>query len=141
MLINDRVDVALSAGADGVQLGMGALPVSAARRVLGPRALVGRSVHSPAEAASAEAEGADFLILGTIYPTATHPEAAAMGPGLVDAVAAVVRVPFFAIGGITAANAAECVRRGAHGVAVIRAIADAPDTEAAARELRAAVEG
>lgn len=140
LLVNDRVDVALIAGADGVQLGSRSLPVPAARRLLEPGALLGRSVHSAAEAVSAEAAGADFLVVGTIYPTATHPEAAPAGPALLEAVAAAVRIPFFAIGGITAANAGECVRRGAHGVAVIRAIAGAPHPEAAARQLLAAVE-
>lgn len=140
LLVNDRVDVALAAGADGVQLGAGALPVAAARRLLGAAALVGRSVHAAAEARVAAAEGADFLILGTIYPTATHPGGAPEGPALLKTVAAGLPLPLYAIGGITAANAAGCLRHGAHGVAVIRAISAAPDAEAAARQLRAAID-
>jgi thiamine-phosphate pyrophosphorylase len=139
LIVNDRIDVALAAGADGVQLGAGALPVAAPRRLMGARALIGRSVHSAAEATAAEAEGADFLIVGTIYPTATHAGKTPEEPALLEAVAGAVQLPFYAIGGITAATAAECVRRGAHGVAVIRAIGDAEDPEAAARGLVAAM--
>src|SRR5437868_6372438 len=109
LLVNDRVDVAAASGADGVQLGARALPVSAARGLLGAEALVGRSVHSVAEAEAAAVEGADFLIVGTIYATASHPGKAPEGPALLSAVAAVVSLPLFAIGGITAANAGECI--------------------------------
>jgi thiamine-phosphate pyrophosphorylase len=141
LLVNDRVDVALAAGAGGVQLGAGALPAPAARRLLGPGALIGRSVHSAAEARTAEGGGADFLVVGTIYPTTTHPGKVVEGPELINTVAAAVQVPFFAIGGITAATAGECVRRGAHGVAVIRAIGEAVDPRAAARDILAAMRG
>lgn len=135
LLVNDRVDVALAAGVDGVQLGAGALPVTAARRLLGPAALIGRSVHSVPEAVAAEVDGADFLVVGTIYPTDSHPGKAPVGPALLEAVTAAVRLPFYAIGGITVATAADCIRRGAHGIAVIRAISAAADPEAAARAL------
>ena len=140
LVVNDRVDVALVVGAAGVQLGAGALPVAEARRLLGRRALIGRSVHSAAEARAAEAEGADDLVVGTVYPSDTHPGRVPEGPELLEAVTGVVRVPFYAIGGITAETAGECVRRGAHGVAVIRAISAAADPEMAARRLWAAVE-
>lgn len=139
LVVNDRVDVALAAGAAGVQLGAGALPVTVARRLLGDGALIGRSVHAVAEAQGAEAEGADFLVVGTIYLSSTHPGKVVEGPDLINAVAAAVRVPFFAIGGITAATAGECVRRGAHGVAAIRAVGEAADPGAAAREILAAM--
>jgi thiamine-phosphate diphosphorylase len=139
LLVNDRVDVALALRADGVQLGAGALPVEAARRLMGPAAWIGRSVHSVAEAVTAEAEGADFLVVGTIYETASHPGKRPEGPALLEAVTAVVRRPLYANGGITAANAAECRRRGAHGVAVIRALSEAADPEAAARQLLMAI--
>jgi thiamine-phosphate diphosphorylase len=107
---------------------------------VGPTALIGRSVHSLPEARAAAAEGADFLIVGTIYPTSTHPGQVPEGPVLLEAVAAAVSLPYYAIGGITAANAAECLRFGAHGVAVIRAIGEADDPERAARELVTAIE-
>lgn len=140
LMVNDRVDVALAAGAAGVQLGEGALPVPFARRLLGPGRLIGRSVHSVAEGELAESEGADYLIVGTIYPTSTHPAKAPEGPELLSAVAAAVSIPFYAIGGVTASHAAECRRRGAHGVAVIRAIGEATDPEMAARAIREAME-
>ena len=137
LLVNDRVDVALAANADGVQLGAGALSVTEARRLMGAAALIGRSVHSLPEALEAEAEGADFLMVGTIYSTATHPDKVPEGTDLLDAVAAALPLPVYAIGGITAANATECIRHGAHGVAVIRAIGDAQDPEMAASQLLA----
>jgi thiamine-phosphate pyrophosphorylase len=140
LLINDRADLVLATCADGVQLPAAGLPVAAARRLLGPAALVGRSVHSVAEAQAAEVEGADFLLVGTVYATASHPGKVPEGPALLEAVAAAVRLPFYAVGGITAANAADCIRRGAHGIAVIRAITEAADPEAAAHQLLAAVE-
>jgi thiamine-phosphate pyrophosphorylase len=140
LLVNDRVDVALAAGASGVQLPGGGLPVAAARQILGPQALIGRSVHSVREAQAAAAEDADFLIVGTIFATASHPDRAPAGLALLEAVAASVLVPCFAIGGVTPANAADCVRHGAHGVAVIRAIIRAADPEAAARQMVDALE-
>jgi thiamine-phosphate pyrophosphorylase len=139
LLVNDRVDVAQAANANGVQLPERSLPVKVARRLLGREALVGRSVHSVPEARAAAAEGADLLIVGTIYATPTHPERAPAGPLLLKAVAAAVDLPLYAIGGISVENAAECMRYGAHGVAVIRSIADAPDPEMAAGRLLAEV--
>jgi len=138
LLVNSQIEAAAASGADGVQLGVGSPPVSEARRVLGAKALVGCSVHSIEEAAVAAA-GTDFLVVGTMYVTASHPGKAPVGPGLLSAVAAVVSVPLYAIGGITAENAGECAARGAHGVAVIRAIAEAADPERAARELASAL--
>jgi thiamine-phosphate pyrophosphorylase len=140
LLVNDRVDVALASEADGVQLGAGALPIAAARLLLGAGKLVGRSVHSVDEAEAAAAAGADLLVVGTMYPTASHPGKAAEGPELLSAIAAAVALPLFAIGGIDAANANECRARGAHGVAVMRAIAEAADPEQAARALCRALE-
>ena len=140
LLVNDRVDVAMAVEADGVQLGAGSLTVAVARRLMGASALVGRSVHSVPEATAAEAEGANLLIVGTIYPTATHPGKVPEGPELLEAVAAAVRVPFYAIGGITPAHAGDCIAQGAHGVAVIRAIGEAADPERAARDLWLAIE-
>jgi thiamine-phosphate pyrophosphorylase len=137
LVVNDRVDVALAAGADGVHLGENALPVRAARAVAGTRTpfLVGRSVHSHEGAVRAAAEGADYLLLGTIFPSASHPGEPAAGVSLIRQVAPQVSLPVLAIGGVTASNARECVAAGAAGVAVISALLEAPDVEAAARLL------
>jgi thiamine-phosphate pyrophosphorylase len=140
LLVNARVDVAVAAEADGVQLGGGSMPVPEARRLLGELALIGRSVHSEAKSVAAEAEGAQLLVVGTVYPTDTHPGKPPEGPELLQAVASRIHIPFYAIGGVTAANAGECVRRGAHGVAVIRAISAAADPAAAAQRLLAAID-
>ncbi len=138
LLVNDRVDVALAVGADGVHLPAASFPIAVTRRLVGPDAWIGRSTHSPAEAEAAAAEGADYVVLGPIYAT---PSKAAFGPPLgIDAIAAARTArPLLAIGGITADRVAAVRRAGADGVAVIRAILDAPDPGAAAAELRAAV--
>ena len=135
LFINDRVDIALAVGADGVQLGENALPLEAARQVSGSNLLLGRSVHSVAGALEAEANDADLLTLGTIFPTASHPGAYTGGSPLVQEVAAAVRVPFLGIGGIDASNAANVIAGGAAGAAVITAITMAPDPAVAASTL------
>jgi thiamine-phosphate pyrophosphorylase len=140
LMVNDRVDIALAIGADGVQLGGGSFPVIVARRLAGSGLLLGVSVHSVEEAVAAEREGADYLLLGTIFATASHPGRAPAGPVIVERVAGAVRIPVVAIGGIDAGNARQLMEIGASGVAVIRAIQSAPDVAAAARALREAVE-
>jgi thiamine-phosphate pyrophosphorylase len=139
LVVNDRVDVALAAGADGVHLPEAGLPVAEARRLLGPGPLLGASVHSVRAAVAAERAGADYLIAGPIYPTRSHPGAPAAGPELVRQVRASTRLPVLAIGGITAANAAEARMAGADGLAVISAILAAVDPERAAAGLCAAL--
>ena len=133
LLVNDRVDVAVAVGADGVHLGGGSLPTEVARRLLPPGALVGVSTHAPAEAASATA---DFVFYGPVYAT---PSKAAFGApqgvaGLRQA-AALAHVPVLAIGGVTAKTVPETRAAGATGVAVIRAILAADDPALATREL------
>lgn len=140
LVVNDRADVALAAGADGVHLPEDGLPVAEARRLVGPARLVGRSVHSVDAAVRAEADGADYIVVGPIYPTRSHPDAPAAGPGLLSQVRRAVRVPVLAIGGVTAATAAEALAAGASGVAVISAILGSEDPEAAARGLRSALD-
>lgn len=139
VIVSDRVDVALAIGADGVQLGTGSLTVPVARSLVGPDVLLGRSVHSLAEAARAEQDGADFVVLGTIYPSRSHPGRPGAGLGLAREVAAAVRIPVIAIGGIDADNAGEVVAAGASGVAVISAILGVADPRAAAEALAGAV--
>jgi thiamine-phosphate pyrophosphorylase len=144
LFVNDRVDIALAANADGVQLGENALPLEAARQIAGDRVrnslLLGRSVHSVAGALKAEAQGADLLVLGTIFPTASHPGAVTGGSRIVREVASAVSLPFLGIGGIDATNAGELIAQGAVGAAVITAITTAEDPAAASADLLAAMQ-
>lgn len=135
VVVNARPDIAAMVGADAMQLGAGDIATLDARRVA-PRALVGRSVHALVEAGAAIADGADFLVFGSVFPTPSHPGAAATGTTALRRVVALGR-PVLAIGGITAANAAAAHAAGAHGVAAIRAIWGAPDPADAARALLA----
>ena len=139
LIINDRADVAAVASAAGVQLGEEGLPVDAARQVLGAGALVGRSVHSEAGAFQSAAQGCDFLVVGTMYPTATHPGAAPAGPGLVRRIGERSRLPLIGIGGITHANAPQVLAAGAAGVAVISSILSSPQPGEAARQIKQAM--
>lgn len=135
LFLNDRVDVAVAADADGVQLGENALPVEVARRIAGENLLLGRSVHSVSGAIEAESQGADILTLGTIFPTASHPGIRTGSSELVREVATAVSIPFLGIGGIDAANAEQVIGEGAAGVAVISAISTAQDPALAAAGL------
>ncbi len=139
LLVNDRVDVALGCGADGVQLGEEALPIETVRRISGRRLLIGRSVHSVQSAQEAEAEGADFLVVGTIFPTTSKPGAEPAGLVLLRQVAGSVNIPFLAIGGVTSANVAGVMDAGAAGAAVISGLLAPSDTRRAAVELREAM--
>ena len=141
LTINDRTDVALAVDADGVHLPSHSLPACVVKKLGGGRLLVGRSVHSVEEAVAAASEGVDYLMLGTIYGTASHPGRPASGPWLIEAVKARVRTHIYAIGGINASNAGEVMRAGADGVAVIRSILGARDPGIAAREIAEIVVG
>ncbi len=126
LVVNDRMDVALAVGADGVQRTEHSLPVASLRALAAPPFLVGASVHAVAEAEAAEAAGADFIVFGPVYDTASKRR---YGPpqGL-DALARVtssVRGPVIAVGGVTPARVHECLSAGAAGVAVIGAIMSA----------------
>lgn len=118
VIVSSRCDVALAAGAAGVNLPERDIPVAAARSLLGDR-LVGRSVHSVEGALEAESEGADFVIFGPVWPTASHPGSAPAGLEALAAVARAVRIPVVAIGGVTEARIAECRAAGAAGHASI----------------------
>ena len=126
-LVNGRVDVALTAGARGVQLGRGALPVPEARWVLGEGAAVGASVHGREESRRAAEEGATFLLLGTIFSTPSHPERAPAGLERIRACRG-VGPPLIAIGGMTPDRVPEVAGTGAHGVATLSGVwgSDAP---------------
>ncbi len=134
LVINGRADVAFAAGAAGVHLPADGLPVAGARAALGTSFLVGRSVHSAAEALQIGDQHVDYLMLGTIFPSRSHTSGPTIGIEAVRAASA-GRVPVVAIGGITPANAASVVAAGADGVAVISAILRSRDPCAAAREL------
>lgn len=137
-LVNDRVDIALAVGAHGTHLGADDLPVAAARRLAGPTHIIGGTAREPTRAAALVADGASYLGVGPAYVTSTKdglPEP--LGPAGVGAVARSVPVPVIAIGGITASRVAELRAAGAHGVAVVSEISDAPDPEQATRELLA----
>lgn len=142
LFVNDRVDVALAAGADGAHMGEDDLPVEAARRIVPPGFLLGRSTDTVEAALQAQADGADYVGVGPVYATGSKADAGEpVGTGRIAAVAAAVRIPVVGIGGCAAENAAAVARAGAAGVAVISAVMRAPDPEAAARALLAAVEG
>ena len=133
LVVNDRVDIALAMGADAVQLGVRSLPVPSVRAMRAGLA-IGYSAHDPMEALAAERDGADFILAGSIYDTASHPGAAPAGVSLLSAAAAVCEVPIIAIGGVTHERVAEVRERGAHGVAVISAVWHAADPVQAARQ-------
>ena len=131
LFVNDRLDVALALNAVGVQLGTGSLPVSAARR-LDTAWWIGKSVHDFAEAEAARAEGADYLLVGPVYATGTHPGRAPIG---LDTLGRIARLdlPVIAIGGIDTERAVEVKAAGAYGIAAIRALWESADPEGAAR--------
>jgi thiamine-phosphate pyrophosphorylase len=129
VFVSGRPDLAAAIGAHGVQLARDDLPPTDARRVF-VSGWIGRSVHGSDEAAEAVAEGADFLVVGSIYETASHPEQPAMGLSLIREVAGLGR-PVIAIGGITPERVAEVKAAGAYGVAAIRALWHAQDPAAA----------
>ncbi len=136
LIINDRVDVAISSGADGVHLGQDDLSINEARTRLGPGRLIGQSTHELAQAIRADLNGADYLALGPIYATPTKPDAKSVGLKLINEVKRRVSIPIVCIGGIDQATAPEVVRAGAACVAVVRAVCAAPDPAAASRALR-----
>ncbi len=140
LVINERVDIATAISADGVHLPGGSVPIHVAKKIGGQNMSVGRSVHSVEEAVKAQDEEVDYVTLGTIYETASHPGKPADGPDIIRRVKEAVDIPVFAIGGIDASNVAEVLAAGAGGVTVIRAILAAHDIRAAAAELVDALE-
>jgi thiamine-phosphate pyrophosphorylase len=136
LLINDRTDLVMALGADGVHLRADSMPVTAARRLLGPDRLIGVSVHSAEEVQQAESDGADFVVLGPIYDTASkraygHP----LGLGPLEQVSRGSTIPIFVIGGITPERVSDVRRAGAFGVAVVSAILASDNVDLAARWL------
>lgn len=140
LFINDRVDIAIAVDADGVQLTQKSMPPFAARRLLS-RLIIGVSTHSLEEAIKAERGGADFLTLGPVYPTPSkHKYGAPVGIETLTEVVRKVRIPVFAIGGITMDNMDEAMSAGASGVAVISSILKAKNIRSAAGKMARALE-
>jgi thiamine-phosphate pyrophosphorylase len=136
--INDDPELARLSRAAGVHLGQEDGPIASARRILGPDAIVGRSASTVEEAREAVDEGADYLGIGTIFATPTKTDTEVAGLKLLEDISREdLPVPWFAIGGVTLETASQIAAAGAPGFAVVRAILDAEDPEAAARELRA----
>jgi len=138
LIVNDRVAVALMAGADGVHLGQDDGPLSAAREVLGPGAIIGRSTHSPEQALAADAEGADYIGVGPVFGTPTKPSYVPVGLDLVRFAASHLTLPFVAIGGIDESNVGAVREAGARTVAVVRAVMTSDDPERSALRLAGA---
>ena len=136
-ILNDRPDLAVTAGADGVHLGQDDEPVAQAREIVGRERIVGLSTHSREQIDAAA--GVDYIGVGPVHQTPTKPGRPAVGLELVRYAAARARVPFFAIGGIDLQNADAVGKAGAARIAVVRALTEAPDPEHAARRLRGTI--
>jgi thiamine-phosphate pyrophosphorylase len=140
LIVNDRADVAQTIGA-GCHVGQSDLPAEAARAILGPDAILGVSLDEPDQSRNIDGDLVDYVAYGPFAATATKVDAG--DPVGADGLAAIrkqILLPLIAIGGIDVRNAAEAVRAGADGIAVVSAIMAAPDPEAASRELRAAID-
>jgi thiamine-phosphate pyrophosphorylase len=135
-ILNDRPELVEAAGADGVHVGQDDMPVDQARALIGEDRLVGLSTHSPEQIDAAMAAGVDYIGVGPVHATPTKPGRPAVGLELVRYAVAHTQVPFFAIGGLDAATLPAALAAGARRAAVVRAITDAGNPEAAARELR-----
>ena len=140
LLINDRVDIALAAGADGVHLGQDDLPLPEARALLGPDRILGATAHTVEEALWAQAEGADYLGVGAMFPTGTKTDTVPTSADTLKAICAAVSIPVVAIGGVNARNLPTLAGTGIAGAAVVSAIFSQSDLTAAARTLRTAVD-
>lgn len=137
-IVNDRVDVAILSGADGVHLGQSDIPVAEARSLCGEAMIIGVSVNTPEEAVEAVEGGADYLGVGSIFTTTTKPDAEqALGLDAIVRIREVVgEVPIVAIGGINRGNILDVFRHGADSAAVVSAVMDATDIQEAAHELK-----
>jgi thiamine-phosphate pyrophosphorylase len=135
LIVNDRPDLARAVAADGVHVGQDDMAVAQAREIVGPERLVGLSTHSPAQIDAAGAQDVDYIGVGPVHTTPTKPGRPAVGLELVRYAAAHSTLPFFAIGGIHTGNVGAVHTAGAQRVAVVRALTEADDAEAAARAL------
>ena len=136
LIINDRLDIALAINAAGLHIGQEDLPVAVARRLLGPERILGATAATVADALAAQADGADYLGSGAVYPTGTKPGKAILPLPVLAQIKQAVRIPVVAIGGITAENIGPVRQAGVDGAAVVSAIMDSADPAAAARTLK-----
>jgi thiamine-phosphate pyrophosphorylase len=139
LIINDRIDIAMAVRANGVQLGVASLPVSDARALLGAGARIGFSAHDASRAVEAVTDGADFIVLGTIFETESHPGRAGSGTAALRNCAERTGVPVIGIGGMRAERVAAVAAAGGWGVAALRGVWAAPDAAAATVEYIAAI--
>ncbi|BCJ85776.1 thiamine phosphate synthase [Effusibacillus dendaii] len=141
LIVNDRVDIALAADADGVHLGQDDLPIDIARKMLGPNKIIGISTHNVEEAIEAERAGASYIGVGPFKPTSTKTDTQpVVGLAGIRQIRQAVSLPIVAIGGIQQPDVSDIIQSGANGVAVISAIMAADDVLAAASGIRAAVD-
>jgi len=141
LIINDRIDIALAIDADGVHLGPEDLPVPIARKLLGDGKIIGSSAASVDEALLLQAQGADYLGVGAVFPTATKRGTEKVGLEDLRGIKSAVHIPVVAIGGINAENAKPVMETGVDGVAVVSAIMDQTDIREAARQLLSVLKG
>jgi thiamine-phosphate diphosphorylase len=139
VVVNGRADIARAAHLAGVHLPENDLAPRDVRATIGQHALCGVSVHNLETAQRASDEGADYLVFGSVFPTASHPNGHVAGLEMLRQVCDSIHKPVFAIGGVTAQNAAQCLEAGAHGVAVISAVWQSSDVQKAVHELNAAL--
>ena len=141
LIVNGNVEVAIALNAEGIHLPEDGISVREARQVVGANKLIGRSVHSAAGATQAQSDGADYLIAGTIFSTASHPNQPAQGVAFLRTLRRHVSLPVLAIGGVTAQNVGDVMATGVSGAAAITAISEANDPGLAAKELCDAMQG
>lgn len=140
LIVNDRIDVALAVGADGVHLGQTDMRITDARRLTGPSMLIGISAECLEDAVRAQAEGADYIGVSPVFSTPTKTDTAPpLGLAGIAAIRAAVSLPLVGIGGIGPANAAAVIRAGCDGIAVVSAIVSAADPRKAAAELKTTI--
>lgn len=139
-IVNDRLDIALAVGADGVHLGTEDLPISVARKIAGKNFIIGASVSSPEEALLAEKEGADYISAQSIFETSSKENVKVIGIEGLKSIVKVSSLPVIAIGGINKENVKDVIRAGARGVAVISAVVSKGDVRESTEELRKLIE-
>ncbi len=140
LIINDRLDICLAVKASGVHLGQSDMPCREARKILGADSIIGVSAANPEEAAKAQADGADYLGVGAVFPTSTKTNTRPVTPEIIRAIRGAVTIPFVVIGGVDPENIVQLYGLGINGAAVISSVIAQPDITAAAEIMRRAAE-